>query len=234
MLPKHIAVIMDGNGRWAKQRQLPLVAGHRAGMTAAKNLIKQCAARHVPVLSVFAFSSENWLRSTEEVNQLMDLFLSGLEQEAHALHEQHIQLRFLGERNKLAQPLTQKMIEIEQLTHRNTGMIVLVAVDYGGQWDIVQAVQRLINDREQGLLSCETLTAQQINERLSFADLPHPDLFIRTSGEIRISNFMLWQLAYTELYFTDVLWPDFDEATLEAALVHFANRHRRYGGRTDV
>ena len=230
-LPQHIAVIMDGNGRWAEQRQLPLMEGHRAGMKAAKSVIKQCSKKHVPVLSLFTFSSENWNRSTEEVNYLMDLFLLGLAQEIDELHANHVQLRFIGDRTKLNSRLTQEMLRVEQLTRHNTDMVLLLAVDYGGQWDILQATRSLLADVETGRLKCEALTTEAISERLSFADLPNPDLFIRTSGEMRISNFMLWQLAYAELYFTPILWPDFHAAELDHALNTFANRERRYGGR---
>lgn len=228
-LPHHIAVIMDGNGRWAKRRFMPRFAGHRAGADAVRLIIKNCALKQIPVLSLFAFSSENWRRPAQEVNYLMDLFLSGLEKEVPAMHENNIQLRFIGDRVRFSEKLRNKILEVEKLTAQNTGMKLVIAVDYGGQWDICQAARRLAQEVEAGLLSSSEITPEKINSKLSFADLPHPDLFIRTSGEQRISNFMLWQLAYSELYFTQTLWPDFDTAELEKALAHYTSRERRFG-----
>jgi undecaprenyl diphosphate synthase len=228
-LPQHLAVIMDGNGRWAKKRFLPRVAGHRAGVEAARRIVKASVKKNIKVLSLFAFSSENWRRPAEEVSQLMEIFLTGLEREVGMLHENNVQLRFIGDRTRFSEKLCNKIIEVEKLTNSNTGLILLIAADYGGQWDICQAVKQLAGDIESGKLSSVDITPEHINKNLSFADLPHPDLFIRTSGESRISNFMLWQLAYAELYFTDILWPDFDEAELEKALTHFASRERRFG-----
>lgn len=231
VLPKHIAIVMDGNGRWAKKRFLPRIAGHKAGVDAARMAVKACAKRHIQVLSLFAFSSENWRRPDEEVSYLMELFVTGLERESDMMHENNIRLRFIGDRIRFSDKLTQKINEVEKLTATNTGMVLLIAVDYGGQWDICQATQQLAQEVESGTLKSTDITAEKIASKLSFADLPDPDLFIRTSGELRISNFMLWQLAYSELYFTDVLWPDFDEREFEKALTHFAERDRRYGGR---
>lgn len=228
-LPQHIAVIMDGNGRWAKQRFLPRFAGHKAGATAVRHIIKNCAKRQISVLTLFAFSSENWRRPLQEVSYLMDLFLNGLEKEIHAMHKNNIQVRFIGDRSRFSVKLSNKMLEAESLTLKNTGMRLVIAVDYGGQWDICQAMQQLAKEVEAGKLSSTEISAEKISNKLSFADLPNPDLFIRTSGEQRISNFMLWQLAYAELYFTPILWPDFDEAELEKALAHYANRERRFG-----
>jgi undecaprenyl diphosphate synthase len=225
----HIAVVMDGNGRWAKRRFMPRVAGHRAGVEAARQIVKNCAKRNIKVLSLFAFSSENWQRPAKEVSYLMDLFLTGLEREIGMLHENNVQLRFIGDRTRFSEKLTKKIGEVEKLTSKNTGMVLIIAADYGGQWDIFHAVQQLMQDVEAGRLNSKELTPEHITNKLSFADLPDPDLFIRTSGEIRISNFMLWQLAYSELYFTDTLWPDFDEKELDKALAHYANRERRYG-----
>lgn len=230
-LPKHITIVMDGNGRWAKKRFLPRIAGHKAGVDAARSVVKACAKRKIEVLSLFAFSSENWRRPDDEVSYLMELFVTGLEREAGMMHENNIRLRFIGDRAKFSDKLTQKIHEVEKLTHANTGMVLLVAVDYGGQWDICQAMQQLAVEIEAGKLKSHDISPEKIASKLSFADLPDPDLFIRTSGELRISNFMLWQLAYSELYFTDVLWPDFDEAEFEKALAHFAERDRRYGAR---
>jgi undecaprenyl diphosphate synthase len=228
-LPRHIAIVMDGNGRWAKQRFMPSVAGHRAGVEAARQVVKNCAKRHIEVLSLFAFSSENWHRPAQEVSYLMELFLKGLEREVSMLHDNNIQLRFIGDRTRFSEKLVSKIKEVEQLTLHNTGMVLLIAADYGGQWDITQAVQKLTNEIKAGQLTSAEITPAKIAEHLSFADLPNPDLFIRTSGELRLSNFMLWQLAYTELYFTPTYWPDFNEQELDKALDHFSSRERRYG-----
>lgn len=228
-LPQHIAIIMDGNGRWAKQRFMPRLAGHRAGMEAARQVVKNCAKRQIKVLSLFAFSSENWRRPAQEVSHLMDLFLTGLEREAQMLHENNVQLRFIGDRSRLSEKLLKKISDVEALTKPNAGLVLIIAVDYGGQWDITQAVQKLARAVEDGALRSADITADSIAAHLSFADLPDPDLFIRTSGELRMSNFMLWQLAYAELFFTDVLWPDFSEKELDLALAHYAKRERRYG-----
>lgn len=228
-LPKHIAIIMDGNGRWAKQRFLPRVAGHRAGVDAAREIVKHCVKRQIKVLSLFAFSSENWRRPAQEVGHLMDLFLTGLEREVKTMNENNMQLRFIGDRTRLSEKLNKKILEAEKLTSQNTGMVLLIAVDYGGQWDICEAARKLARLVEEGCLRSDEITPEKLASALSFADLPDPDLFIRTSGEIRISNFMLWQLAYSELYFPEVLWPDFDEAELEKALTYFAQRERRFG-----
>lgn len=220
---------MDGNGRWAEKRFLPRVAGHRAGVEAARQIVKSCAKRHIQVLSLFAFSSENWRRPVTEVNHLMELFLSGLDREITVLHEYNIRLRFIGDRSRFQTELQQKILEVEGATKHNTGMHLIIAADYGGQWDLTQAFQKIANAVEAHQLSSGDITPSLIASQLSFADLPDPDLFIRTSGEQRISNFMLWQLAYTELYFTHILWPDFDEQALEQALMYYAGRERRFG-----
>lgn len=228
-LPRHIAIIMDGNGRWAKKRFLPRIAGHRAGVEAARSVVKTCAQKHIEVLSLFAFSSENWRRPLDEVNYLMELFLTGLENEAAMLHKNNIHLRFIGDRSRFSAKLTHKIAEVEALTANNSGMKLLIAVDYGGQWDITTAVRKIAQQVEQGKLNSCDIEPQHVANNLSFADLPDPDLFIRTSGELRISNFMLWQLAYAELFFTDTLWPDFDENELNHALAQYAGRERRFG-----
>ena len=230
-LPKHIAIIMDGNGRWAKKRFLPKILGHRSGVEATRKIVQHCAKNNIQVLTLFAFSSENWQRPSEEVGYLMELFLTNLQQEVKALHKNNIQMRFIGDRSRFNDLLQNKMREVEELTQTNTGMVLIIAIDYGGQWDICQSVRCLAEEVERGNLKSSEITAKKIAAKLAFSDLPDPDLFIRTSGEIRISNFMLWQLAYSELYFTDVLWPDFDEVELDKALTHFANRERRYGAR---
>jgi undecaprenyl diphosphate synthase len=228
-LPQHIAVIMDGNGRWAKKRFMPRLAGHRAGVESARRIVRNCAKRGIKVLTLFAFSSENWRRPVPEVSHLMELFLTGLEREAADLHKNNIQLRFIGDRHRFNPSLVTKIDEVENQTKQNTGMTLVIAADYGGQWDITRAAQQLAREAVAGTLAIEDITPQQVAARLSFPDLPDPDLFIRTSGEMRISNFLLWQLAYAELYFTDILWPDFNDDQLTLALQHFAQRERRYG-----
>lgn len=229
-LPAHIAIIMDGNGRWAKKRFLPRVAGHRAGVEAARNIVKHSLRRGIKVLSLFAFSSENWSRPALEVSALMDIFLSGLEREVMQLHEHGVAVRFIGSRLRLSEKLQTKMQEVETLTRDNQAMTLLIALDYGGQWDICESVRQLATLIESGKLTSATITPEHITKQLSFADLPNPDLLIRTSGEQRISNFMLWQLAYAELYFTEKNWPDFDEAAFDLALKTYQKRDRRYGG----
>lgn len=228
-LPRHIAVIMDGNGRWAKQRFLPRAAGHRAGVEAARQIVTNCAQKNIKVLSLFAFSSENWRRPAQEVNFLMDLLLKGLQREVKSLEKNNIQLRFIGNRARFSEKLCRKIREVEELTQKNTGMVLIIAADYGGQWDIIQATVQLAKEVEEGKLKAQDITPELLTQKLSFADLPEPDLFIRTSGEQRISNFMLWQLAYSELYFTQTYWPDFDGNELEKALQFYTQRERRFG-----
>src|SRR3990167_6085157 len=201
-IPRHIAIIMDGNGRWAKKRFLPRIAGHRAGVEATRKIIQYCAKNNIQVLSLFAFSSENWRRPSHEVSHLMELFLTSLEREVATLHKNNIQMRFIGDRSHFNEKLSKKILEVESLTRQNTGMVLMIAADYGGQWDICQATQQLANEVKAGQLASTDITPEKLASKLSFADLPDPDLFIRTSGELRISNFMLWQLAYAELYFT--------------------------------
>lgn len=228
-LPRHIAIIMDGNGRWAKKRLLPRVAGHKAGVDAVRKTIKACAEKRIEVLTLFAFSSENWRRPEQEVTYLMDLFLNALEREAKKLHEQNIQLRIIGDRSRFDEKLRHYMNSAEQLTAQNTGLKLVIAANYGGQWDISEAMRCLAVEIEQGKLTSQQITPELIQTKLSLADLPDPDLFIRTSGEQRISNFLIWQLSYSELYFTDIHWPDFDADELEKALSFYAARERRFG-----
>ncbi len=227
--PRHIAVIMDGNGRWAKKRHLPRVAGHKAGVDAVREIVKACAEKKIEVLTLFAFSSENWQRPTQEVNYLMELFITALKQEVKKLHKQNIQLRIVGDRDRFERKLREQIDKAEKLTANNTGLKLIIAANYGGRWDIVEAMRNLAVEVEQGKLKSHEISPALIQEKLSLADLPEPDLFIRTSGEQRISNFLLWQLAYSELYFTDMLWPDFNAAELDKALAFFANRERRFG-----
>ena len=228
-MPKHIAVIMDGNGRWAKRRFMPRLAGHRAGVEAARQIVKNCARRGIQVLSLFAFSSENWRRPEKEVSHLMGLFLSGLENEASELHQNNVRLRFIGDRNHFSEKLVTKINEVEALTKENTGMTLLIAADYGGKWDIVQATKQISRDITAGKLSENELDETRFATYLVTYPLPEPDLFIRTSGEKRISNFMLWQMAYSELYFCDEYWPDFDEESFARAMTYYSCRERRFG-----
>jgi undecaprenyl diphosphate synthase len=228
-LPRHIAIIMDGNGRWAKKRHLPRHAGHKAGVEAVRRAIKLCGEHGIEVLTLFAFSSENWQRPKQEVNLLMELFMTALQREIKALHKNKVRLRFIGAREAFSDKLQQLIAESEKLTEHNTGLILIVAANYGGRWDIVEAAKSLAKQVEQGTLRSEDINDSLFATQLCLADLPEPDLFIRTSGEKRISNYLLWQLAYTELYFTDTLWPDFDKDTFMQALDFFTSRQRRFG-----
>jgi len=228
-IPRHVAIIMDGNGRWAKKRHLPRIAGHRAGVEAVRRAVENCARKGVEVLTLFAFSSENWRRPQQEVGLLMDLFLTALQRETRSLHENNIRLRVIGDKTRFGEKLQRQIHEAEQLTAANTGLQLVVAANYGGRWDVVQAVQRLAEKVERGELRPGDITEDLIESHTALHDFPEPDLFIRTGGEQRISNFLLWHLAYTELYFTEALWPQFDSAALNEALASFASRQRRFG-----
>ena len=228
-LPRHIAIIMDGNGRWAKQRMLPRTAGHGAGVGAVRTTIECCAARGIDVLTLFAFSSENWRRPAQEVSVLMGLFLSTLERETNKLHQNNVRIRVIGDRSAFAPELQARIDNAEQVTSGNTGLNLVIAANYGGRWDITEAARGLAEQVQSGELSPSQINSDLLASRLALADLPEPDLFIRTGGERRISNFLLWQLAYTELYFSSALWPDFDEKELELALNDYASRQRRFG-----
>ncbi len=230
-IPRHVAVIMDGNGRWAKARGLPAVAGHRAGVEVIRKLLRACREHGVGVLTLFAFSSENWQRPRDEVRGLMALFMRYLRAEVRELHENGIRLRIIGDRARFAPRLRRLMAESEALTAANTGFTLVIAADYGGQWDIVQAARALAAEVAAGRLQAHEVDAGALERHLSLADLPRPDLLIRTGGDHRISNFLLWQIAYTELYFTECFWPDFGAAEFAAALRDYAARERRFGGR---
>ncbi len=227
--PRHVAIIMDGNGRWAEQRRLPRIAGHRAGVDVVKGVVEACGEKGIEVLTLFAFSSENWRRPEEEVGLLMGLFMTALEQQVRNLHRNNVRLRIIGERSAFAPRLQSRITEAEELTRANTGLTLVVAANYGGRWDIARAAGRIAIRAKAGELQPEDITPELFETELSIHDLPAPDLFIRTGGEKRISNFLLWQLAYTELYFTDTLWPDFDRQAFEGALASFASRQRRFG-----
>ncbi len=228
-IPKHVAVIMDGNGRWAKARRRPRFMGHKAGVESVRSVVNSCVDSGVEVLTLFAFSSENWRRPEEEVGALMSLFATVLEREVKKLHKSNVSLRIIGELNAFT-PKMQKLIEkAESLTANNTGLTLVIAANYGGRWDITQATRQLAHQVERGELSAADINPEMVAQVLSLSDLPEPDLFIRTGGEQRISNFLLWQLAYTELYFTDTLWPDFKEEAFNEALLSFSQRQRRFG-----
>ncbi|OCH97200.1 polyprenyl diphosphate synthase [Legionella jamestowniensis] len=228
-IPQHVAIIMDGNGRWAQNRGLLRVEGHRAGAEAVKTVIRCCLQHQIPVLSLFAFSSENWSRPETEVEFLMRLFIDALGREVQELHQHGICLRFTGDRAGLSVELQKQMQVAENLTVGNKRLILNVVVNYGGKWDIVQATKAIATRVATGELKIEAINEGVISETLSTHGLPEPDLFIRTSGEQRISNFFLWQLAYTELYFTETHWPDFTAEEFKKALANFSQRERRYG-----
>jgi len=225
-VPRHVAIIMDGNGRWAKKRFLPRVAGHKSGVEAVRTVIKACIARGIEHLTLFAFSSENWRRPPEEISFLMSLFMSALENEVHKMHENGIRLRIIGDRSRFDAQLSDMICRCEALTAENTRMTLTIAANYGGRWDILQAVERMLAAQPD---KCSDFSEADLAPYLSMAYAPEPDLFIRTGGEQRISNFLLWQLAYCEFYFTDMFWPDFDAAALDAAIFSYQNRERRFG-----
>ena len=224
VIPRHIAIVMDGNGRWAQQRKRPRLFGHHRGAEAVRTAVKVCGKLGVECLTLFAFSSENWKRPAEEVEGLMSLLATALDREAKSLMKHGVRLKFIGDTSAFSQKLQDKITKVEAMTADGDGMLLQIAANYGGRWDIVQAVQCLV-DENQG----NPITEACISERVTTTDVPDPDLFIRTGGERRISNFLLWQLAYSELHFTDLLWPDFDEAALMDAIKDFSGRQRRFG-----
>ena len=227
--PQHVAIIMDGNGRWARSRGLPRPAGHRASVKVVRKVVEECARRHVGYLTLFAFSSENWRRPPDEVGMLMKLFLNALEREVADLHRNGVRLRFMGNRELLGKGLTQRMRDAEALTAGNGGLVLTIALAYGGRWDIAQACRSLAADVAAGTLLPAEIDESRIAARLALAGIPDPDLLIRTGNEQRISNFLLWNLAYTEMYFSPVLWPEFGAAALDGAFEFFAQRERRFG-----
>jgi undecaprenyl diphosphate synthase len=230
-IPNHIAVIMDGNGRWARKRFLPRVAGHKRGVETVRDLVKQCALLNVKYLTLFAFSSENWRRPDDEVSFLMGLFMDALKREVAKLHENNIRLKLIGDRSRFGRDLVKQIKISEKLTAKNTGLTLTIAANYGGRWDILQAVNKLQKDALQANIHAAPggITEEDLAANLSMNYAPEPDLFIRTGGEKRVSNFLLWQLAYTEFYFTDTLWPDFDDEAFQAAIQSYQQRERRYG-----
>jgi undecaprenyl diphosphate synthase len=227
--PRHVAVIMDGNGRWASRRAMPRHVGHKAGVKAVRVVVEGCARRGVEALTLFAFSSENWGRPAEEVARLMQLFVEAMDREVEQLHRNGIRVRFIGDLAALAPDLRELIANAEALTASNPNLTVYIALSYGGRWDIAQAARRLAERARAGTLDPVAIDEQAFGHELALADAPEPDLFIRTGGEQRLSNFLLWNLAYTELYFCGTLWPDFDDEELERALRYFASRQRRFG-----
>lgn len=228
-LPHHVAIIMDGNGRWAKKRNKPRFLGHKQGVEAVRDVVKACGEYGIEVLTIFAFSSENWRRPEKEVGLLMELFFTALDREVKRLHRNNVQLRIIGDTSAFPEKIQKRILRAEELTKDNDGLILNVAANYGGKWDITQAIKKISKKVASGELEPDEINEEVIAGELSMHDLPDPDLFIRTGGEQRISNFLIWQLAYTELYLTDVLWPDFDRKEFITALNSFSMRQRRFG-----
>ncbi len=229
VIPRHVAIIMDGNNRWAKRRGVSGPAGHRAGVEAVRGVLRACKHHGVEVLTLFAFSSENWGRPLPEVRALLALLSRYLRNEVRELHEDGIRIRFIGERGRFSRRQQKLMQQSEDLTRGNSDATVVIAVDYGGQWDIAQAARKLARQVQDGILQVGDISPELIDRNISISDLPRPDLCIRTGGDARISNFMLWHFAYTELYFTDTLWPDFTEIEFARALAEYSLRERRFG-----
>lgn len=225
-IPTHIAVIMDGNGRWARKRFLPRVAGHKRGVETVRDLVKQCALLNVKFLTIFAFSNENWRRPDDEVSFLMGLFMDALKREVAKLHDNNIRLILIGDRNRFNAELVAQIEASETLTAKNTGLTLTVAANYGGRWDILQATNKMIDANAEKVIA---YNEDDLTPHLAMHYAPEPDLFIRTGGEKRVSNFLLWQLAYTELYFTDTLWPDFNAKAFQTAITSYQQRERRFG-----
>lgn len=228
-IPHHVAIVMDGNGRWANKHFLPRAAGHKEGVKAVRNTIETCAKAGVKVLTLFAFSSENWNRPKSEVVSLMNLFVSALEKDVNKLNENGVRLKFIGDRTRFSQKLQDKIEESENVTANNDKFLLNIAANYGGRWDIVQACKSICRKVQDQQLKMEDISEQEFSNYLSTSTIPDPDLFIRTAGEQRISNFLIWQMAYTEFYYTDVFWPEFDEKQLHIALEQFSQRKRKFG-----
>jgi undecaprenyl diphosphate synthase len=223
--PQHIAIIMDGNGRWAKKRFMPRISGHKKGLESVKTVITQCQKLDIPFLTLFAFSTENWLRPTQEVNFLISLFRDSIKKESSSLIKNNIRFKLIGDLKPFPKKLVYKIKDLERLTEKNTGLTLSIAINYGGRWDIVNAV----NEFRKKYHFKKPLTQKSLTQNLSLNFAPDPDLLIRTGGEKRISNFLIWQFSYTELYFTETLWPDFNEKAFMTALIEFQKRERRYG-----
>lgn len=228
-LPKHITIVMDGNGRWAKQRNLPRIAGHKAGAEVVKEIVRVAISKKIEALTLWAFSTENWGRPIEEVTFLMNLFSNVIEKAEQELNKNNVRFRVIGDKKKLNSHLKEIIFHAENLTKGNTGLKLAIAINYGGRWDLANAMTELAMKVEQKVLKANEISEEHIRAELSLADLPEPDLFIRTGGELRISNFLLWQLAYTEFYFTKIFWPDFNANEFEKALADYMQRKRRFG-----
>jgi undecaprenyl diphosphate synthase len=228
-VPRHVAIIMDGNGRWASLRNKPRHLGHRAGVKSVRMVVETSAQRGVEYLTLFAFSSENWARPQEEVSSLMNLFVEALRREVAELHRNNVRLKFVGDLHKLDAKLRKKICESEEKTAANTGLRLTVAIAYGGRWDIIEACKSLARAAVEGFVQIDDIDDDRFASELQMSNAPDPDLLIRTGGEYRISNFLLWNLAYAELWFTDVLWPEFDVSSFDEALQFYAGKQRRFG-----
>jgi undecaprenyl diphosphate synthase len=228
-LPRHVAVVMDGNGRWANKRHLPRAAGHKAGVSATRKIVENCAKKGIEALTIFAFSSENWNRPKAEVSSLMSLFVTTITAEVKKLDKKNVRVRFIGDRARFSGKLQQSIQNSEELTRDNTGLQLNIAANYGGRWDIVNACRRLAEAVKEGAVAVDDIDEEMFDSSVCLSEMPAPDLFIRTGGEQRISNFLIWQLAYSELYFIDTLWPDFSGEDFEASLEWYASRQRRFG-----
>ncbi len=229
VLPGHIAVVMDGNGRWANKRHLPRAAGHKAGVDATRRVVENCVKNNIEALTIFAFSSENWNRPVSEVSNLMSLFVSTIMAEVKKLNKKNVCVKFIGDRTRFSEKLQGKINEAEVLTEKNTGLHLNIAANYGGRWDIVNACRLITEEVINGDKKLTDIDEAMFDSFVSLSEMPAPDLFIRTGGEQRISNFLIWQLAYSELYFTDILWPDFSDEDFDAALNWYTGRQRRFG-----
>lgn len=232
-IPRHVAIIMDGNGRWAQERGLPRFAGHKAGVETVRSVVEQCVMLKIEALTLFAFSSENWRRPATEVSLLMDLFMLALNREVKRLKRNNVRLRIIGDHGGFPPKLQAKILEAEQTTSECSGLTLQIAANYGGRWDLTQAARNIARQVAAGQLEPDAITEDTLSGNLSTKGLPDPDLFIRTGGEQRLSNFLLWQSAYAELYLTNVLWPDFTPAVFNRALQDFAGRQRRFGRTTE-
>lgn len=232
-VPKHIAVVMDGNGRWAKKRLLPRKAGHRAGAKSVRMLIENCVKNKIKALTLFAFSSENWNRPKTEVQALLTLFIEHLQKELPLFKQHNIKFQVIGQLEKFSSELQQQILATESETTTHTGLVLTIAASYGGRWDICNASKIMTKQVLNQQIAVEDINEQTLAKHLCLSDLPEPDLFIRTSGEYRISNFLLWQLSYTELYFTETLWPDFNDDSFNEAMLWFGQRQRRFGKTTE-
>ena len=234
LVPRHVAIIMDGNGRWAKNRGKLRVFGHKAGVKSVRRAVSFAANHHLDALTLYAFSSENWNRPAQEVTALMELFVRALDSEVKSLHKHNVRLSVIGDISRFSERLQQRIRRSEALTANNDGLKLNIAANYGGRWDIIQGVRQLAEQVQQGELQPTDICEESLNSHICLHEQSEVDLVIRTGGEHRISNFLLWQIAYAELYFTDVLWPDFDEHVFEGALNAFAQRERRFGGTTPI